>query len=490
MRQKVRAGVFLTERGKQVELRHVFQRELRKVDARVHLDARDEFLWRKLVHVRAQALRELGELCRRKRYAHGSVMAAEAREDVLAGGNRVEKVHIAHAAARAMGLIAFDGEENGGNAVAVGEARGDDALHAFMPALARNHQRTLALEDALSLLGGNLGKLRFDGAALGVHVLKLGGKMRCLSKIIAKKQVKRQLSVTHTPCRVQARDDGEAQAGRGNGLVGKARSAQKRCDARARVLVDHAHTRAHQSAVLAAHGHKVGNSAKRRQIYQLAPQIRLAEPGANRLHHLQRHPRACKNRAGVVVALRVNNRHANRHKIGRLVMIGDNHIDAALFEDLDLVLGGDAVVYRNHQIGVAGRRSIDGRLRKAVPFLETERDERSNAGAAFAQTARHKRGGGNAIEVEVAEHQDVLAVLDGCLDAVYRRLHVLYFIRIRPIPLKRRVQELLGLFNRIEPASHQGGGNELRQVKFGCKTRSRSRIGRGKINARTHSNTY
>ena len=84
----------------------------------------------------------------------------------------------------------------------------------------------------------------------------------------------------------------------------------------------------------------------------------------------------------------------------------------------------------------------------------------------------------------------MLFIFNGSLDAIHRSFHVFYFIRIRPIPFKRGIQELLSLFNRVEPTRHQRGGNKLRQIQFGCKARRHSQIGRSKIDARTHNNTY
>ena len=171
-------------------------------------------------------------------------------------------------------------------------------------------------------------------------------------------------------------------------------------------------------------------------------------------------------------------------------MVGDDHIDAALLEDFDFILGSNAIVYRNHQVRIAGRRPVDGGFRETVALFETQRDKWGNTRATFTQTTRHDGGCRNTVKVEIAEHQNVLFVFNGSFDAIHRCFHVFYFIRIRPIPFKRGIQKLLSLFNRVEPTRHQRGGNKLRQIQFGCKARCRSRIGRSKIDARTHNNTY
>ncbi len=490
VRKEMGAGVFLPEGGQQVQLAHVVDGKLRQVDGGIHLDAGDEVLGRKLVHVGAQALRELGELFGRKGDAHRRMVPAEAREDVLARGNGLEQVHIAHAAAGAVRLFPFNGEQDGGNAVAVGKARGHDALHALVPTLAGNHQRALAGEHLLGLLGGNLRKLGLDGAALGVHFLQLARKMAGLGEIVAKQQVKRQLGIPHAPRRVEARDDGEAQGGRGDGLVVEARFLQQGGDTGARILVEHAHAAVHQRAVLAAHGHEVGNCAERGQVNQIQPHVRQAEAASNRLHHLQGNAGAGQNGAGVVAAFRVDDGNPLRHQVGRLVVVGYHHVHAVRLQDLYLVLGGDAVVHRYQQVGLALQGTIDGGLRQAVALLEAQGNEGRHPCPAGPQALGHKRGGGNAVEVEVAEHQDVLFGLDGVLDAVHRRIHALYLVRVEPVPLKGRVQELPGLLDRIDAPGNQDGGDEVGKPQIGSKPTGRSRIGRSDVDARTHSNTY
>ena len=359
-----------------------------------------------------------------------------------------------------------------------------------MPALASNHQGTLAFKDAFCLFGSNFSKLRFDGATLGVHVFQFGRKVTRFSEIVAHQQIECQLGIAHTSCRIQARNDGEAQARRRNGVIGEARFSQKCRNTRARVFVDHAHTGAYHGTILTAHRHKVGHRAQRCQIDKLTPEVGFAKTRTNCLHYFQRHTSARKDGAGIVVAFRIDHRHALGNQIGRLVMVGNDHIDATLFEDLHFILGGNAVVYRNHQIRIAGRRPIDSGFREAIALFETQRNEWGNARAAFTQTTRHDGGCRNAVKVEVAKHQNVFFIFNGSLDTIHRCFHVFYFIRIRPIPFKRGIQKLLSLFNRVEPTRHQRGGNKLRQIQFGCKARCRSRIGRSKIDARTHNNTY
>ena len=139
-------------------------------------------------------------------------MPTETRQDILARGNRLEQVNVANAAARTVGFVPFDGEQNGRNAITVGKARSNNTLNAFMPTFASNHQGTLAFEDAFSLLGSHFSKLRFDGATLGVHVFQFGRKVTRFSEIVTHQQIERQLGIAHASSRIQAGNDSEAQA--------------------------------------------------------------------------------------------------------------------------------------------------------------------------------------------------------------------------------------------------------------------------------------
>ena len=171
-------------------------------------------------------------------------------------------------------------------------------------------------------------------------------------------------------------------------------------------------------------------------------------------------------------------------------MVGDHHIHAVCLQHLHLVLGSDAVVHRYQQVGLVLKGTLDGGLRQAIAFLEAQRDEGRHLRPAGSQALGHKRSGGNTVQIEVTKHQDALFGLDGILDAVHRRIHALYLVRVQPIPLKGGVQEFPGLFNGIDAPANQDGGNEVGEPQIGCKPISRSRIGRSDVDARTHSNTY
>ena len=95
-------------------------------------------------------------------------MPAEANEQVGRRFNRGEQVHAANASPRPACLVAVDGHKDARHAVDADEPARDDALHALVPALARNDERALAVVDFRGLDLRDLGELRLDGAALVV----------------------------------------------------------------------------------------------------------------------------------------------------------------------------------------------------------------------------------------------------------------------------------------------------------------------------------
>ena len=264
-------GMLLAERRQLVQLRHVVQRQLVEADARVDFHERMERALGQRVHVGAQAPLELRQLVGRQRDAHGRIVPAEAREQVGCAFHSREQADLAHAAAAAARFVAVDGEQQAGHAVRVHQAACHDALHALVPALARHHQRALAVVDLGGLRLRDLGQLGFDGAALVVHRFQLRGQAVRLLEVVGHQQVERQLRVAHAAGGVEARDDGEAEVRGADGLVGGAAGGQQRGDARARRGVHARDAVGHEGAVLVAHGHEVGHRAQRGEVGEVAP---------------------------------------------------------------------------------------------------------------------------------------------------------------------------------------------------------------------------
>ncbi len=138
-------------------------------------------------------------------------MAAKAHQHVGALLDGVEEVDRPHRAARAAGDAVANGEDDRRYVVAVDDARGHDALHALVPALAA-HDDAVAHFALLGDLGHSLlAKLGLDLAAVGVDLFELAGKDCCLVRVLDHKQVKGHVGRAHAARGVEARDDVEGQ---------------------------------------------------------------------------------------------------------------------------------------------------------------------------------------------------------------------------------------------------------------------------------------
>ena len=102
----------------------------------------------------AEALAERLQVLAPDREPRGHVVAAEALQQVAAGEQRRVEIEAGDAPARALADVAVEGDEERRPAVALHHARGDDADHAGMPAVAREHEAGVALQvgDLLDLL--------------------------------------------------------------------------------------------------------------------------------------------------------------------------------------------------------------------------------------------------------------------------------------------------------------------------------------------------
>src|SRR5580704_18939921 len=89
------------------------------------------------------------ELSGGESYTGCLAMAAEFREQLRHGFERLEKMKRSNAAAGALRETVFDAEHEGGAMVALDYTAGDDSDYAAMPAFAGERQRAIKIGDGL-----------------------------------------------------------------------------------------------------------------------------------------------------------------------------------------------------------------------------------------------------------------------------------------------------------------------------------------------------
>ena len=165
------------------------------------------------------------------------------------------------------------------------------------------------------------------------------------------------------------------------------------------------------------------------------------------------------------------------HEVRRLVVIGHHHVDALSEEPVDLVLGGDAVVYGHDEVWLpVCQHAIEGSLREAVPLAKAVRDVGARTPAKLAQAKREDTGGAHAVDVKVAKDGDVLPRPHGPLHAIRCLGHAGNHERVCPVALERGREERFCLRGAGEATGHKNPRHEARHAQGISKGRLDARI--------------
>ena len=114
---------------------------------------------------------------------------------------------------------------------------------------------------------------------------------------------------------------------------------------------------------------------------------------------------------------------ATRHRqlVVRLVVVGDDQVDAELARAPRGLDAADAAVDRDDQRHAVGVQPIDRRRLQAVAVAQPLGDEVHDVAAEHLERAAEDHGRGDAVDVVVAVNRDALAAGDGLLEPLDRR---------------------------------------------------------------------
>ena len=154
------------------------------------------------------------------------------------------------------------------------------------------------------------------------------------------------------------------------------------------------------------------------------PGSQLSRPGraAERLHELQRDADAGKVfvRVRAVAPLRVDDRQRQRQLGVRLVVVGDDEVEAELARPARRLGAPDAAIHRDDQRDAFRVQPLDRRRLQAVAVAQPLGDEVHDVAAEQLERAAQDHGGGDAVDVVVAVDRDAFLARDGGQDAVDR----------------------------------------------------------------------
>ena len=401
--------------GQQVRIVHAqVARELRQVVGRV------------LAVILAERAAEAVDILAPDRQPGRQRVAAKALEILRAGAQGVVQVEAAEAAARALAALAVAADHDRRQVELLAQARGGDADHALVPRVACEHERhprRVAARDGRGLLPD----LLLERLPLAVELAEPGGVAVGLAAVLGQQQQRRDGRLAQAAGRIDARREREADGRGRDGAALRAALVQQCADARPGAGVDLRQPLRHEIAVLAREGHDVRHRADGDEVAVFAQDpVAAALERAQELicHAHAREPAVRILRAG---ALRVYDGHGVRDRLlAALVVVGDDHVDAALQGVVRLVDGGDAAVDGDDERDVVGALEARDRVHvQAVALLDAVGDVRMHGHALPAQIVREHARGRDAVDVIVAEHGHVFPALDGGADAHDGLVHVL-----------------------------------------------------------------
>ena len=193
-------------------------------------------------------------------------------------------------------------------------------------------------------------------------------------------------------------------------------------------------------AIFADQRHHVRDRADRRDLHERRHPLLASVLRAERLHQLQRDADAREMFVGIVavVPLRVDHRERGRQRAFRLVMIGDDQIDAELVRAPRRLGAADAAVHRHDDARALRVQAIDRRRLQAVAVAHPLGQEVDDIAAEQFDHAAQDDRGGHAVDVVVAVHRDALFPRDRAHQAIDGRREIGQQIRIVEVIERRR----------------------------------------------------
>ena len=369
--------------------------------------------------------------------------------------------------------------------VALGDPRGDDADHARVPALGREHERV-----ALGVLGDQRLGLEadpgLDVAALGVDQVQLGGDRLRAVAVLGEQQLQPGVGAVQAPGGVQARPEPEAD----RRLVQPRRVHAR--DVHQGAQADLARRGQRFAGPGAPGGGSRPGSGTTSATVASATRSRSSSASAgsspawasSACASLCATPGRAQVGARVAVEARVHERRVRQRAVrARAVMVGDHDVEPERPRRGHLLDRGDRAVDGDQQVRPARGELVDRGAGEPVAVVDPARQVPVHVGAERAQRAHEDRRRAHAVDVVVAVHGDPRAALDVAVD-VRGGLG-------EPRPLGQRVrvlrrQERAGRGGLPQPAAHQHLRDHVRAAELRRQPRRGGERVRTDLQTRVH----
>ncbi len=333
---------------------------------------------------------------------------------------------------------------------------------------------------ALRESDSGLCQVRLSGLPQPVQLVERGGEFLGARGVVGHQEIERDLRVGHAAGGVEPRSQHEGDVVRRQRIGSDSADSGERCERHPWLVPHPVHPVGDQRAVLGGQRNDVGDGAERGEVGQVAPHLREAEKPSNRLDELQRDTGAGEVAGGAVVRVELGVGHGDSdgQQVAGLVMIGDHDGHTPLGEHRHLRRGRYAAVDGDHEVGLEQEQPIDRRRREAITLVETMRNDSADLGAHGCESTSGDGAGRDAVKVEVAEDDDMLATAHGCSDPLGSCVESRDERRGEPVTVQARRQEALDLLRRRDSARHEDACCGARQPGGLGEHFDRRRVGR------------
>ncbi len=340
-------------------------------------------------------------------------MAAVAHEEISAFAERAVQVERRDRPARALPFCAIERDQDRRAREALDDARRDDADHARMPTLGRDHESARGIEvEALHHLDRGGERSLVEVLAAAVEFLEVTRQTHRLLRIARGEQLDAADRFAEPAHSVQSRRQPESDASGGERLAVESRRADERAQTGVRRIRHHLEAIARDHAILAAQRRDVGDRRERREVDHLEHFVLVAALGRrNGQRELEREPRGGEIRVRIIGAgpLRIHQRRTRRRLTTRQVVIDDDEIDPRVAQRAGRLARVRAAIAADHQLRLGGDGRAHAGHGEVVAVLDAARDERRHPATERAERAHHDRGRGHAVHVVVAVEEDHLS---------------------------------------------------------------------------------
>ncbi len=409
--QEVRSRVQGTARLEHRELEREPRRQRRGIDRRVDVKGRDRpHTAEHFADDHVEPVAEGVDVLRLDRETRGHRVTPMFRQQVAAPGQRLGDVHARDAAAGALALVTVERDDAGRPAVILHQPRRGEPDDAGLP-------RRIG-DDGRPRVG--IGGRRLPGAAhdivreplpLEVALLELVGEGLRFLGFLGEQEPQRVGRIGDPAGRVQSRAEAEPDVRRADPPELQPGAIREGAHAGDRRAIERGQTRGDDGSVLSAERHHVSHGRERAELQELVLLHRVREIAEQRLREPQRDARAGELLVvGDVTGPARVHQGVRLRKDGRRVMVvGDDQVDAELLRELRLGDRGDAAVHGDHDLRAVGRELAQRGRVEAVALLVAVRDVRADRNAKVPERAHEDGRAGDAVDVVVPVDDDALA---------------------------------------------------------------------------------